>query len=149
MSALTSLLVRDGVVPVRKIEEALQRQVISGGDVETVLLEMDALPENVLAAYRAALYGLGPASREEIMAVAPEVVGLVPAEVAIEHKLIPLSVHGSVLEVALREPLSSEQEERLGFLLGFDLVARIACEVRIAAGWPTTTRRSSRLASPA
>ncbi len=134
MSALTSLLVRDGVVPVRKIEEALQRQVISGGDVETVLLEMDALPENVLAAYRAALYGLGPASREEIMSVAPEVVGLVPAEVAIEHKLIPLSVHGSVLEVALREPLSTEQEERLGFLLGFDLVARIACEVRVAAG---------------
>lgn len=134
MSALTSLLVRDGVVPVRKIEEALQRQVISGGDVETVLLEMDALPENVLAAYRAAVYGLGPASREEIMSVAPEVIGLVPAEVAVEHELIPLSVHGSVLEVALREPLSAEREERLGFLLGFDLVARIACEVRVAAG---------------
>lgn len=134
MSALTSLLVRDGVVPVRKIEEALQRQVISGGDVETLLLEMDALPENVLASYRAALYDRLPASREEIMSVSPEVIDLVPAEVAIEHRLIPLRVQGSVLEVAVREPLSAEQEERLGFLLGFDLVARIACEVRIAAG---------------
>src|SRR5690606_19611606 len=102
MSALTSLLVRDGVVPVRKIEEALQRQVISGGDVETLLLEMDALPENVLAAYRAALYDRLPASREEIMSVLPEVIGLVPAEVATEHRLIPLRVQGTTLEVAVR-----------------------------------------------
>ena len=34
MSALTSLLVRDRVVPVKKIEEAIQRQVISGGALD-------------------------------------------------------------------------------------------------------------------
>src|SRR6188472_1735079 len=90
MSALTSSLVRDGVVPVRKIEEALQRQVISGGDVETVLLEMEAASENVLAGYRAALYDLPPVTREAVMTVAPEIVKLVPAEVATQHRLVPL-----------------------------------------------------------
>lgn len=134
MSALTSLLVRDGVVPVRKIEEALQRQVIAGGDVETVLLEMDAVAENVLAAYRASLHGLAPASRAEVMTVAPEVVKLVPAEVALEHKLIPLALRGRVLEVATRAPLRPEQEEALGFLLGYEVQARLATEVRVAAG---------------
>lgn len=137
MSALTSSLVRDGVVPVRKIEEALQRQVISGGDVETVLLEMEAVPENVLAAYRAALYDLPPVARDQVMGVAPEVIKLVPAEVAREHRLIPLAIEtrrsGSLLRVAKREPLTAEQEERLGFLLGFEIATHIACEVRIAA----------------
>jgi hypothetical protein len=134
MSALTSLLVRDGVVPVRKIEEALQRQVISGGDVETVLLEMDALPENVLAGYRAALLELTPATREEVMEVRPDVVALVPPEVAVEHRVIPLALEGRTLHVAVHHPLSPEQEDRLGFLLGFDLVPHVTVELRIAAG---------------
>lgn len=133
MSALTSLLVRDGVVPVRKIEEALQRQVIAGGDVETVLLELDAVSENVLAAYRASLLGLPPATRAEVMTVPAEVVGLVPAEVAIEHGLVPLALNGRILEVAVRAPLRPEQEEALGFLLGYEVQPRLATDVRIAA----------------
>ncbi|MBX3275369.1 MAG: hypothetical protein KF729_34200 [Sandaracinaceae bacterium] len=133
MSALTSLLVRDGVVPVRKIEEALSRQVISGGDVETVLLEMNAVPENVLAGYRAATFGLSAATREEVSAAPPQVIALVPREVAVEHRLVPLRVEGRALHVAAHEPLTREQEERVGFLLGFELVVHIVCEVRIAA----------------
>ena len=134
MSALTSLLVRDGVVPVRKIEEALQRQVISGGDVETVLLEMNAVPENVLAAYRAAMFELGAATRADVMDVPAELVSLVPGEVARGDRVVPMRVEDRVLHLASREPLTAEQEERLGFLLGYELSVHIACEVRIAAG---------------
>jgi len=38
--------------------------------LETVLLEMNALPENALTAYRAAVFGVEPASREAVMTVA-------------------------------------------------------------------------------
>jgi len=134
MSALTSLLVRDGVVPVRKIEEALSRQVISGGDVETVLLEMGAVSENVLAAYRAAVFERPVATREDIEAVADEIVRLVPRDVALEHRIVPMRLDDRTLHLAAHEPLSEEQEERLGFLLGFELEVHVACEVRIAAG---------------
>lgn len=133
MSALTSLLVRDGVVPVRKIEEALSRQVISGGDVETVLLEMGVVPENVLAAYRAAVYEHPMATREDVEAVADDVVALVPREVALEHRIVPMRLDERTLHLAAHEPLSEEQAERLGFLLGFELEVHVACEVRIAA----------------
>ena len=46
MSALTSLLVRDQVVSVREIEEAIQRQVISGGDIDTVLVRPSGVGES-------------------------------------------------------------------------------------------------------
>lgn len=133
MSALTSLLVRDGVVPVRKIEEALQRQVISGGDMETLLLEMNAVPENTLAAYKAALLGVTAATREEVMAVTGEVLSLVPSDVAVQLRLVPLAVDGRTLQVAVAGALTPEQEERVGFLLGYELSPRIVCEVRLAA----------------
>lgn len=132
MSALTSLLVRDQVVQVRKIEEALQRQVMRGGDIETVLLEMDAVPEDVLAAYRGALFGLLPATRAEVMGAPRDTVRLVPREVAERHRLVPLAAEGRKLVIAVTAPLQAETEERLVFLLGYDIAPRIANEARIA-----------------
>lgn len=133
MSALTSLLARDQIVPLRRIEEALQKQVMSGGDIATVLLELDALPENTLAAYSAALFGLLPATRDEVMRAPREVVRLVPREVAEKHRLVPLGVDGSTLLCALAGPLAVADEQQLAFLLGHTILARIVCDVRVAA----------------
>jgi hypothetical protein len=133
MSALTSLLARDHALPVRKIEEALSRQVTSGGDIGTALLELDALSENALAAYQAALHGLLPATREEVMRVQRDLVRLVPREVAEKHRLVPLAVDGRALLVAMASPLVHDVEAQLGFLLGYDLVVRVVCEARISA----------------
>jgi HEAT repeat protein len=133
MSALTSLLARDQAVPVRKIEEALQRQVITGGDIGSVLLETEAISENALAAYHAALYGLLPATRDEVMRVSRDTIRLVPREVAEKHRLVPLAVDGRALVVAMSVPLDHDVESQLGFLLGYDLIIRIVCEVRISA----------------
>jgi hypothetical protein len=134
MSALTSLLARDQAVPVRKIEEALQKQVVSGGDIATVLLELEALPENTLSAYQAALAGVLPATRDEVMKVQRDTIRLVPREVAEKHRIVPLAVDGRALLVAVASPLPSDVESQIGFLLGYELVPRIVCEVRIAAG---------------
>ncbi len=134
MSALTSLLARDQAVPVRKIEEALQKQVVSGGDIATVLLELESLPENTLAAYQAALAGVLPATRDEVMKVHRDTIRLVPREVAEKHRIVPLAVDGRALIVAAAVPLPADVESQIGFLLGYELVARIVCEVRIAAG---------------
>ena len=134
MYALTSLLVRDQVVPVRKIEEALQRQVVSGGEIETVLLELAAVSENVLAAYTGATLGVRSATRDEVMRASREVVRIVPREVAEKHHLVPIGVDGRTLYVAVTELLTPEVDQQLGFLLGFELVPRIVTAVRLAAG---------------
>lgn len=134
MSALTSLLARDQAVPVRKIEEALQKQVVSGGDIATVLLELEAIAENTLAAYQAALIGVLPATRDEVMKVPRDTIRLVPREVAEKHKLVPLAVDGRALLVATASALPSDVESQIGFLLGYELVPRVVCEVRISAG---------------
>ena len=134
MSALTSLLARDQAVPVRKIEEALQKQVLSGGDMGTVLLELEALSENALAAYQAALAGVLPATRDEVMKVTRETIRLVPRETAEKHRLLPLAVDGRALLVAVSSQLPLGVEAQLGHALGYELVPRIVCDVRIAAG---------------
>lgn len=130
---LTSLLVRDEVVPAPGIEEALRRQVLWGGDLETALLELGAAPENVLASYRAALFGVPPARVEDVMSAPPEAIARVPVQLAIEHRLVPIALQGDSLVVAVYEPSSEAVVEQLRLQLGVRLAPRVACEVRIAA----------------
>ena len=70
MSVLASLLVRDQVIPVDRVQAAIQDQVMRGGNLDTVLLELGLLLENEMNAYCAAVYGLLPATRDEVMKTA-------------------------------------------------------------------------------
>lgn len=133
MSALTSLLVRDGIVPVRRIEDAIQRQVISGGDVETVLLEINALQENALSAYCAALHDLSAATRDEVMNPPAELLGAVPSEWAREHLAVPVDRYEGTLVLASPEPLDAAARDALAERSGHAIETRIACRPRVEA----------------
>src|SRR5258705_470824 len=61
-SRLSSLLVRDGLVGVKRMEKAFQRQVIYGGSLDKILLEMNFVPEERLTQYLALASGLPPAA---------------------------------------------------------------------------------------
>jgi len=133
MSALTSLLARDRIVLVSKIEEALQHQVLSGGDIETVLLEMNLVAEDVLSAYRAALYDRLPATREETMRASRDAIRSLPRELARRVGVIPLQVEGRTIVVAVVEPLSEAGRAEVVAALGSEISERVVTRPRFAA----------------
>ena len=133
MPALTSLLARDEVVPVQLIEDALQRQVLEGGDLDTALLELSAVPENTLNAYRAASYECAPASRADLMSVSDEALDLVGVELARRYRVVPLGRSGGRITLAAARPLDADARRVLVDALGAELVVRVAVEVRVEA----------------
>jgi hypothetical protein len=134
MSALTSLLVRDRVIPVAKVEDALQQQVLSATDLDTVLLEMNLIPEDVLAAYRAASYGLLPAARDEVMRTARDAIERCPLATALEQKVVPILLDGRALVLAAADALSPADLQRLSSATGCDVSVRVVTAPRIRAG---------------
>lgn len=134
MSALISLLARDQTVPIRKVEEALQRHVVSGGEVDTALLEIGAIAENVLNAYRAALYGLLPATRDEVMKASRETVRALPRALAEKFHAVPLRLEEGAIVLARTIPFTDEEHRSLKQMLSLEPIVRIATEVRVAAG---------------
>jgi HEAT repeat protein len=132
MSALTSLLVRDRVVSVSKIEEALHSQVFQGGDIEVILLEMGLVPEDVLSAYRAALFDLLPATREEVMK-ARDALRRVPSEMARSLGIVPIFFEGRSLVVAAWEPLYEPRLREVEAQLGCEVSVRIVNQARLAS----------------
>ena len=133
MSALSSLLVRDDVVSIQRIEDALQRQVLEGGDIDTALLELSAAPENVINSYRAAIFGVPAASRQHLMHVDSNTLLAVPREVAERYRIVPLWIDQGVLVFAVATPPSARVMEELDAALSVRLAIRIATEMRIEA----------------
>jgi hypothetical protein len=142
---LSSLLVRDGLVGVKRMEKAFQRQVIYGGSLDTILLEMNLLPEERLTQYLALASGLPPASRDEGTAISEAALGLISSEIAAQFRAVPLSIDGEALRVLVCSPLQINELEDLADLLDRPLQPLITPEYR----WHLVYARAYRVDAPA
>src|SRR4051812_33231711 len=132
MGKLSSTIVQRKLASLRDVEEALARQVLYGGDFATNLLEQaPGMDEQALTALLAETHALEPAPSGELPKSPPEVLSLVPADLASRYGLYPLSRSGDTLVVAVSEPLRAEVEHDLGFALGVTLSQKVTPLVRV------------------
>ncbi len=129
-SRLSSLLVRDGVVDVKMLERAFQRQVIYGGALDTNLLEMKAAREDQLLQYASLATGVPPATRSDLEKVDPRVADRCPQEVAREHGVAPLWLDREDLFVLVRDPFDLASLEGLAGEVGASIKPLLVLEYR-------------------
>jgi Type II secretion system (T2SS), protein E, N-terminal domain/HEAT repeats len=127
---LSSLIVQREVATMRQVEEALARQVIYGGDLATNLMEVAAIDEGELTRLLAEAARIAPAPPGELP-IAPEPAQLVSPEVATTRGIVPLTLEGEILVLAVIEPMTDEIEEQLMFALGLAIEQRAASAVRV------------------
>lgn len=144
-SRLSSLLVRDGLVGVKRMEKAFQRQVIYGGALDTILLEMNLVPEERLTQYLALASGLPPAERDEGQEIEPAAVALISREMAQQYRAVPVAVSGETVRILVCSPLEIERLEDLADTLDRPLQPLIAPEYR----WHLVYARAYELDAPA
>ncbi|MGE5185254.1 MAG: hypothetical protein ACM31C_24460 [Acidobacteriota bacterium] len=129
-SRLSSLLVRDGLLGVKRMEKAFQRQVIYGGSLDTILLEMNFVPEERLTQYLALASGLPPAARDEGEHIDPAALALIGMDIAEQFRAVPLTLAGEALRVLVCSPLEMSELEDLADLLDRPLQPLITPEYR-------------------
>lgn len=127
---LSSLLVRDGLVGVKRMEKAFQRQVIYGGSLDTILLEMNLVPEDRLTQYLALASGLPPAARDEAASLSADALALLTSDLSQQFRALPLSLDGEALRVLVCSPLEISELEDLADLLDRPLQPLITPEYR-------------------
>src|SRR4051812_3417705 len=129
-SRLSSLLVRDGLVGVKRMEKAFQRQVIYGGSLDTILLEMGLVPEDRLTQYLALASGLPPAARDEGAMIDRAAVAMVTREMAERYRAIPVALEADAIRILVCSPLELSELEDLADLLDRPLQPLITPEYR-------------------
>jgi hypothetical protein len=129
-SRLSSLLVRDGLIGVKRMEQAFQRQVIYGGALDTILLEMGAITEEKLAEYLSLASGLPPADHDLADYFDPRAVQVCPRELAEEFRVVPVAFDGEALRVLVSDPVDLASLEALATRIGAPIQPFVAPEFR-------------------
>jgi HEAT repeat protein len=131
-SRLSSLLVRDGLIGVKRMEQAFQRQVIYGGALDTILLEMGLITEERLVEYLSMASGLPPADRAQLDYFDPRAAQVCPRETAEEFRVLPLGFEAEALRVLTIDPVDLGQLENLATQLGLAVQPFVVPEFRFS-----------------
>jgi len=128
---LGEMLIEAGKLTPAQLEETLKSQVIFGGRLGTNLIEMGYLAEEDLVEFLSRKLGFPYATPEQLMAVTPDIIKLVPKEIAEKYKVIPLSRDKKRLTLAMLDPANLSVIDAISFVTGYYIMPVIAPELRL------------------
>jgi twitching motility two-component system response regulator PilG len=129
---LAKLLVGKGLVSIDQIREAVEEQRSSGSGLGDSLVKLGHIPETDLLESMGKYFGI-PVMDLDSRSIEPEVLKLIPRGTAAEQGLIPVSLVGTDLIVAVSDPSNILLLDDLGFITGKHIVPVIASERAIMA----------------
>ncbi len=129
-SRLGELLVRENMISLSQLREAQQEQHKSGQRLGYSLTKLGYIEETNLTQFLSKQYGVPPINLGEFE-IDPEVIKLVPEEVARKHNVLPVNRAGASLIVAMSDPANILAIDDLKFLTGYNIEIVVASEVAI------------------
>ena len=127
---LTEILVKDGVVSEEQLKKALKIQKQKGGSLKSILVAEGFVNEKDLMAVLSQGLGIPPISLSRFK-TDPEILKLIPRDVAVKYQIVPVSKVGNVLTVAMADPLNVFAIDDLRSLTGFDIGTIIASQKEV------------------
>ncbi|WP_225410993.1 type IV-A pilus assembly ATPase PilB [Stigmatella hybrida] len=127
---LGELLVRENLITVQALRKAQEEQQKNGTRIGTALIKTGAIEESKLTDFLSKQYGV-PAINLKDFDVDPEIIKLVPKEVAEKHLVLPVNRAGPSLIVAMCDPSNIYAVDDLKFLTGYNIESVVASEISI------------------
>jgi type IV pilus assembly protein PilB len=113
-----------------QLQRAQEEARRSGERLGHSLVKMGAIQEEDLTQFLSRQYGV-PAINLAEFDIEPEVIALVPKEVAARHKVVPVNRAGNSLIVAMADPSNILAIDDLKFVTGYNIEVVVAAEVGI------------------
>ncbi len=128
---LGEFLIKKNLLTQAQLEEALQSQVIFGGKLGTVLIEMGLISEDMLADILAKLISIPCAKPGQLQHIPGDVIKIISPELAVKHKVVPVAVNGRNLTLAMSDPRNLKSIDEISFRTGYIVRPILALEVRL------------------
>jgi hypothetical protein len=128
---LGELLIKKNLLTQAQLEEALQAQVIFGGKLGTILIEMGLITEDKLAAIMAQLLSIPCVKPGQLQNIPEDIIKIISSELAEKHKVVPVAVNGKKLTLAMAEPHNLKAVDEISFRTGYIVQPILALEVRL------------------
>ena len=124
---LGDLLVREGLISQKQLDQALGEQRASGDRLGYTLVKHGFVREIEVTKMLARQFRV-PAVDLSRFEVDPKLIKLVPADVALKNTVLPLKREGRTLTVAMVEPTDMRVLDDLKFVTRYDIFPVIAGE---------------------
>ena len=127
------LLVRENLLSAEQLQKARSEVAAKGGRLGAQITKLGLLEEGQLTEFVAKQYNV-PAIDLDEFEVDPEVIALIPEDVALKHGVVPVNRAGSTLILATADPSNIYALDDIKFLTGYNIQAVVASEEAIKRG---------------
>ncbi len=128
---LGEMLVQEGRITSAQLDEALKNQVIFGGRLGTNLVELGIIDEEELARALGRKFGVPAVKAEQLNGISPQVIECVAKEMVGKYRVVPLSLEGRRLTLAMADPADLRAIDEIAFRTGFIVKPAVASDLRL------------------
>jgi hypothetical protein len=130
---LGELLLKEKLITPEQLDEALKTQMIFGIRLGSSLVELGFITDEQLCEFLSRKLGVPAAGWRDMSSVSPEVLALVPAELAGKYRVVPFRVDGKKLSLAMADPTDFKAIDEVAFVTGCRILPHIVPDVRITS----------------
>ncbi len=117
---LTEILINNKLITQEQLNQALAVQKEKGGRLSQIIIDLKFIEESELISILSE--GLGfPLIDLKRFKIEPEIVKIVPAEIARHYQIIPVSKMGDAITLAMADPLNIFAIDHVGELTGYKI----------------------------
>ena len=131
---IADALVEDGLLNTRQVEQLLEEQKKGGVRLLKLVLEKGYVSEQDLAVSMGRVLNTPPINLSRI-SIPPEVAELLPREVALNHKVVPVSRLENKLFIAMADPLNVLALDDVRRITKLEVAPMIAWNSDNNSGW--------------
>jgi type IV pilus assembly protein PilB len=124
---LGELLLKEKMITPQQLQEALNRQKISGGKLSKAFVSLGVLRAEEITSLLSRQYGV-PSIDLGHFEVDPAIIRILPAETARKYQILPLSRSGATLTVAMADPTNVFAMDDVKFMTGYNVEPVVAFE---------------------
>lgn len=131
---IVEMLEAQGMVTSEQIEQAKERIHGEEGTVLDGLYALNIITEQEVVQMLGAEYGMDTYDFDQAKnAIPPEIIQLLPREIALRYKMIPISFGNAILRVAMADPTDLESIDSVRYLIHMEVEGVIASKRQIEA----------------
>jgi type IV pilus assembly protein PilB len=127
---LKDILIQDKLISTENFEKALDEQRRTGKDLSKLLIDLGFVSADALTDTLSKGLGL-PQLGLSRYSIDVAILKLIPAEVASKYKILPISLLGNNLTIAMADPLNIFAIDNIKTITGFDVYPMLARHVEL------------------
>jgi type IV pilus assembly protein PilB len=124
---LGDLLVNEGLISQEQLQRALSEQKGSNEKLGTILVRLQFIHEDQLIGFLSRQYGI-PSITLSQLDIDPDVVRLVPAQIARKYEVLPVKRTGNALTLAMADPTNVFALDDVAFMTNLQVLPVVASQ---------------------